>query len=366
MVQKYRIVVIIVALSMVLAALPMLTVRANSGSNPEIFVCPSTINAVENNAYTVYINVVNVTNLYAWEFQLNYSTSILSYNYASVVPGGLNAPYHVFQNVTDTTNGHLWLAVSSVYPAPATGISYTNQSIFEVNFQAIATGISPLQLYGTILANPSGNAITPLTTVSGSITVGTRALTVTSITVLNYGCSIYANDTYGGSSPYSGNPYYVPVLVTIQNTGTIDAGAFHVTLNVTWLTGSEADGSGELAVASLAADTSVTLNFTSVFHPTHLGYYALNATADDRNEVVQSSRTGRSMIYSPGSGIEVTIIGDINGDKTVSILDAVTIALAWNSNPASPNWNIQGDINHDGSVNILDATRIGLNWGKSW
>jgi hypothetical protein len=347
---------------MVLATLPLLTVH--SGSAPEIYVSPANIsNAVTNNDYTVNITVANVSDLYAWEFQLNYSATILKVVSYSVVSGGLNTPIQWFEN--SSTPGHLWVAVSTTYPNE-TGITYADHAIFQIVFEAIGKGTSSLMLYGDILADHNGNAITH-NTVGGSITVGTLDLTVTSVVVLNNGCSIYANDTYGGRSPKSGQPYYVPVNVTIHNTGNMAAGPFNVSLAAIWLTGGNlSDGYGELRVTSLAANTSSTLQFTTVFHPTHTHYYELIAIVDCHNQVVESNKSNNVYYYKPGSGIKVTVIGDINGDGVVNILDAVTIAEAWGSTPSSPNWNIRADINHDGSVDIYDGVRIGLNWGKSW
>ena len=57
--------------------------------------------------------------------------------------------------------------------------------------------------------------------------------------------------------------------------------------------------------------------------------------------------------------------GDINGDGTVNILDAILLSRAYNSQPGSPNWNPNADINGDGVVNILDAIILSNNYGKS-
>jgi hypothetical protein len=59
-------------------------------------------------------------------------------------------------------------------------------------------------------------------------------------------------------------------------------------------------------------------------------------------------------------------VGDINGDHTVSILDANVIALAWGDTNSDSWWNIKADLTHDGKIDILDATRIGLHWDESW
>jgi hypothetical protein len=56
-----------------------------------------------------------------------------------------------------------------------------------------------------------------------------------------------------------------------------------------------------------------------------------------------------------GGTVEVTIPGDINGDGTVNILDAIQLSNAFLATPGSSNWNPNADINGDGIVNILDA-----------
>jgi len=51
----------------------------------------------------------------------------------------------------------------------------------------------------------------------------------------------------------------------------------------------------------------------------------------------------------------LTIPGDVNGDFTVNILDAISLSNAFNTSPSSNNWNGNTDINSDNAVNILDA-----------
>ena len=55
----------------------------------------------------------------------------------------------------------------------------------------------------------------------------------------------------------------------------------------------------------------------------------------------------------------VTVPGEINGDGTVNILDAITLSKAFLSTPSSSDWNPNADINSDGVVNILDAMILG-------
>jgi parallel beta-helix repeat protein len=51
----------------------------------------------------------------------------------------------------------------------------------------------------------------------------------------------------------------------------------------------------------------------------------------------------------------VSILGDINGDFTADIYDAIILANAYNSKPTNSNWNPNADINGDSVVDIYDA-----------
>jgi hypothetical protein len=53
--------------------------------------------------------------------------------------------------------------------------------------------------------------------------------------------------------------------------------------------------------------------------------------------------------------VVVSILGDVNGDGTVNILDAITLGNAFLAAPSSSNWNANADVNGDNVVNILDA-----------
>jgi parallel beta-helix repeat protein len=57
--------------------------------------------------------------------------------------------------------------------------------------------------------------------------------------------------------------------------------------------------------------------------------------------------------------IHVGIPGDINGDGTVNILDAIVLGSSFLATPNTRNWNSNADINGDGIVNILDAIILG-------
>jgi len=68
--------------------------------------------------------------------------------------------------------------------------------------------------------------------------------------------------------------------------------------------------------------------------------------------------------YTDGK-VVVTIQGDINGDGTVNILDAIRLAGAFGAEPGDQNWNPNADINGDGRVNILDAIILAGHFGET-
>ena len=326
-------------------------------------VVPEKTEIVLGQEFTVYINITKAIDLYGWEFQFNYNPSVLDLTYTAIVDGGLKTPTQTFMSLVNETGGHLWWAVSTTYPT-TTGITYYSHAIFEMRFKAIDAGTSNLSLFGTILSDSHASPI-PHTVVDSSVTVGTVDLTVEEIKICNmYGNetwthSIYANDTYTDSSPY-----YYPVNVTVKNNGNMNAGSFKVKLQVYYEESLEAES--EISVDSLAASSTIKITFSNLFHPTKTGdtgKYKLKATADSQNEIYESDEDNN---VKTKEDFLVTLMGDINGDKKVNVLDAVTIALAWNGKPGDAQWNVAADLNHDNEVNILDGSRMGLTWGKTW
>jgi len=347
---KIETVLLVLSLLMLFAFLP--TKSNATGTN--VYVSPASTNALLGSDCVIYVKVANVTDLYAWEFQLEYDETILDLTSYAVVTGGLNSPTHSFYSNINETIGLVWWAESTIYNTTS-GITYSDQAIFELHFHTLATGSSNLHLSGTILSDSAGNEITHTTT-DGTVTVYQRDLAITSITVLNYGCSIYKNDI-----DVNGTSYYYPVEVNVQNTGTFDSGQFHVKLEV--YLGASLETSTEILVADLAHGSSFVVNFTNTLRPASTGTYHLVATADSQNEVVEDNESNNTYTSST---FKATIIGDVNGDQKVNILDAVIMAQAWGATPSDPWWNIKGDINHDGTVDIYDATRLSLHWAEFW
>jgi len=66
-----------------------------------------------------------------------------------------------------------------------------------------------------------------------------------------------------------------------------------------------------------------------------------------------------------GSGITISMQGDVNADGIIDIFDITTIALAFNSMPGDSNWNPIADINNDKIVDIFDIVTAALHFGET-
>jgi hypothetical protein len=131
--------------------------------------------------------------------------------------------------------------------------------------------------------------------------------------------------------------------VTIANHGSY-AESTNVTLSVNSAT-NETE-----AVTNLTVDGVVTVIFTWNTTGYVYGNYTVSAYAwpvQDEANTANNNMTGASVL--------VTIPGDINGDGTVNILDAIQVSNSFLDTPGSSDWNPNADINGDNVVNILDA-----------
>jgi hypothetical protein len=58
------------------------------------------------------------------------------------------------------------------------------------------------------------------------------------------------------------------------------------------------------------------------------------------------------------------LLGDLNKDGKVDILDAVIALVAYKSTLEKPNWNPDADLNNDGTVDLYDIVLLLSNYGQ--
>jgi hypothetical protein len=94
-------------------------------------------------------------------------------------------------------------------------------------------------------------------------------------------------------------------------------------------------------------------NFTSGYYPEIFHVYA---TLGDF--VVGLYITGADGLQANATdlvSVRGRLIGDINGDGIVDILDAILLSNSFLATPGSSSWNSNADLNNDGIVDISDA-----------
>jgi hypothetical protein len=109
---------------------------------------------------------------------------------------------------------------------------------------------------------------------------------------------------------------------------------------------------------SLSQEDYTSLNVTWNTADCAMGNYTITASVE-----LAQGETNTAKSTLSGGNVFVSIPGDINGDGTVNILDAILLSNAFLSTPKSANWNPNADINGDGVINILDAIIMSNNFG---
>ncbi|MEM3576954.1 MAG: PKD domain-containing protein [Candidatus Bathyarchaeia archaeon] len=61
----------------------------------------------------------------------------------------------------------------------------------------------------------------------------------------------------------------------------------------------------------------------------------------------------------------IALLGDINGDGTVDIFDAILLSISFGAKPGNPNWNPNADLDNSGEIDIFDAIILSAHYGES-
>ncbi len=131
------------------------------------------------------------------------------------------------------------------------------------------------------------------------------------------------------------------------------------------------------------------LNATGIGHPLLTGQsillavmldYGLKGTSQlfnsyPRNYTDVASARAWSGVFYTGSEASATgsaffiayarLLGDLDGDNKVDIVDVATVALAYNTTPGDARWNPIVDLDNDGVVDITDVATVAFYYGAS-
>jgi len=148
---------VIITSCLIIAAILIayLVFSALIGNSTTVYVNPQAINSSVNQDFIINISVSRVSDLYAWEFKLNWTASILSVVNVTEGPflkaGGTTSFFY-----NNALQGHVrvWCTLSG----NVSGVSGSGV-LARIQFHVTGNGESKLDLYETTLFNPSENSI---------------------------------------------------------------------------------------------------------------------------------------------------------------------------------------------------------------
>jgi hypothetical protein len=301
-----------------------------SGASAQVLVDPPTSIVSVGGVFNVNINVSDIANFTCWQLRLFYLNSVLNCSAVAEGPflktaGGTYFDKNI-NNEYNSTYGCILAYCTLLGMTSANG----NGVLATFTFKALAGGNTPLHLVDIILGDEKIPPQPIPYTVTDGMVNATGADHDVAVT------SVASNKTVVGKGDSN------KITITVENHG-----RFTETFNITLSANTTVIATQELD--NMFNGTSTILTFTWNTSGFAYGNYTISANADI---VPSETNTADNIFYS---WIIITIPGDISGDFTVNILDAITLANSFAATPNSPQWNPNADINDDGVVNILDA-----------
>ena len=279
---------------------------------------------------TVSVTVTNVINLMSWRIRLFYDISLVSCTAVWLPNENVFAGKNAFFGSNVGVRDDKWCvqAGSSIIPF-LYGTFNGSGTLCEINFTAQQqVGVSTLEF-----SEPYGEytflmyAIPPNYTETGYISVdeiSNGVVNVVNSSSFTISIASPENKTYPTSS--------VPLGFT-ENGPT------------SWI-GYSLDG-----------QLNITITGNTTLFGLSYGYHNITLCANDTCGNMGSSST---VCFA------VRLLGDLNCDRKVDIVDIVIFLRAYRSSPGDANWNPLADINQDGKVDIFDLVIVVKDFRKTW
>jgi hypothetical protein len=150
-----------------------------------------------------------------------------------------------------------------------------------------------------------------------------------------------------------GQGYSAGVNVTVANLGT-----YTEDFNVTVYANTTSIARQNI---TLTSEKSATMTFTWNTKGFAKGNYTISASASLLGDMNVSNNDLTSSVP-----VEITILGDVDGNRVVNILDVIKISSIYHSKRGDPNFNPDCDLDDDGTITILDLVTCTTHYGQKW
>ncbi len=317
-------------------------------------------------------------------------TKVELYNNGILISSDTTAPYSFAWDTTATANGSKIL-IAKAYDAAgnigtSAGVSVTvsnttpraqiQLSPTTFNFDGIsgqsAPAVQDLTITNTGSATLNWTTATNFTwchvsPAAGAVTVGTNISAAVSLddpsSIGTFTCTITISDSVASNSPQTATAIYSvaasdttppATMLTNPGSGTIVSGTITLTATAT----------DNVAVAGISFKVDgVQVGVEDTAGPTYSvtwdtklssnGTHTLTAVGRDTNGNLGTSASINVTVSN------ITLVGDLNGDRIVNAIDWSLMNLKWLTNDATT------DLNSDGIVNSLDYSLLNANWFKT-
>jgi hypothetical protein len=240
--------------------------------------------------------------------------------------------------------GEAFFNVSYYDPAPPIS-TIPPVAIVTLIFKVDTLGISDLVLHDTRIVDQSGFPISHETQ-NGFFQAVNRDVAVVDITLSR--AVVYET-------------WKLNISVTVKNAGDYFNETFDVTVLYDASFPSLGVAIGTITVHDLPPGQNATLlfNWTTTGVPPHHNYTILaNAQA-----VPYETHLVDNVLVD--GQVKVKMMGDVNDDGKIDILDLTAVAIAFGSHRGDPNYNPDVDFDENGAINVIDLVRVTMNYGRT-
>lgn len=286
--------------------------------------------------FTIDIDIQDAIGMYDYKYKLGFDRNVIICLGATVLPPNNDTHFNL-QQIVNNTIGVLWVYVQYSPPAPPINI-HGVKAVTRITFMVRNYGQTVLDLYNADVSTPSGGSLNPV------IEDGFFATLLTDVAIM------YVNVT-SPNKVYPGK--IVTIQVTAMNRGNFTTETFNVTLHYS---------------SNVIGVQTVTLgpwsNVTLTFHWDTTGQVPCNNFTiwAEASHVPFELKFDNNVYYD--GWVKIKMLGDVNGDGVIDILDIVLISIAYGSRPGYPNWNPEADLVPPyGFVDILDLVTCSSKYG---
>jgi len=287
--------------------------------------------------FLIDIKIENGINIYGYEFNLGYDTTVLTCLGAVVFPPNNETNFTVEQHIKDS-EGTIWVKVQ--YYPPATPLSiYSPKTITQITFLVQDYGQTILDLHETKIVDDQGNLIFHEEE-DGFFATLLRDVAINYVNVTS------SNRVYSGR--------IVTIEVNAMNRGNMTAETFNVTVYYD-------DNPIKTKKVTLNPWSNITLTFywnTSGLKPGN------NFTIWAQASQVPYELNLDNNIFHDG-WVKIKMLGDINGDGIIDIYDVTQACAAYGSREGGPKWNPDADLTAEwGLIDIYDIVTLASHYGQ--